>query len=213
MVITRQVSAISPNFFFIGIFLFICIGWVLVFFNFGRNKLGDNFTMGDFKKGFGYVLQNEGGYTNDANDSGGPTTWGITMEEYARFKGRGVSIDEVKKISQKEAETIYKRNYWDVLNLDGVKNDAVATAIFDQAVNRGVRTVAKAIQGIVGVPQDGHFGPITLKAINSAEEKNLIEAISKEAANSYKQIADKNPKNKVFLRGWLARARRLLALK
>ena len=37
MVITRQVSAISPNFFFIGIFLFICIGWVLVFFNFGRN--------------------------------------------------------------------------------------------------------------------------------------------------------------------------------
>jgi len=41
--------------------------------------------MDRFEKFLNYIFEVEGGYTNDENDRGGKTTWGITEEEAREF--------------------------------------------------------------------------------------------------------------------------------
>jgi lysozyme family protein len=169
----------------------------------------------NFLNAFNYLKFNEGGFSNDLDDSGGPTMKGVTLEEYSRWLQRPVSIDELKKITDDHVHRIYFQWYWVPMGLNHVINSDVATAIFDQGVNRGTRTVIKAVQGIVGVEQDGHVGPKTLAAINNfpAGPAKLIEEISAQAECAYKQIVARKPSQVVFLKGWLNRAKRLLKLK
>jgi lysozyme family protein len=167
-----------------------------------------------FLKAFEFVLGNEGGFTNDPADSGGPTNWGITMHDYSAWLQRPVSIDEIKQMPLDHAKRIYFQQYWCAMGLNHVINSDVACAIFDQGVNRGVRTIIRAVQGIVKVEQDGFVGPKTLAAINNfpAGPANLIEEISAQAEVAYKQIVARKPSQMVFLKGWLNRAKRLLKL-
>lgn len=44
--------------------------------------------MSNFDDAFTYTIGNEGGYSNDPNDSGGPTNFGITIGDLSRFLGR-----------------------------------------------------------------------------------------------------------------------------
>ena len=166
----------------------------------------------NFKAAFEYTLGNEGGYTNDANDAGGPTNWGITIHDLSRFLGRPASIQEVKAMTQDTAETIYKKWYWDVISLDLVNSQGVAMAMFDQGVVRGVGTIARAVQNIVGVTADAHIGPISLAAINSYDPKILVQKIEAQAEQAFQAIVNANPSQRVFLRGWMNRARRLMSL-
>lgn len=168
--------------------------------------------MNRFYKAFTYVLGNEGHFSNDEHDSGGATCWGITHAEYQRWAGRAVSIDEMKKLPQSEAMAIYHKWYWLPLNLDLVNDESVAIAIFDQGVNRGIGTIAKAVQRIVGAEPDGHIGIKTITKINQSKSSELVLAISKQAEESYQEIVKRKPSQKVFLKGWLNRARRLLDL-
>ena len=45
--------------------------------------------MNRFDKIFSFMLAVEGGYTNDKNDKGGETTWGVTKDEAKRNGYRG----------------------------------------------------------------------------------------------------------------------------
>lgn len=169
----------------------------------------------NFLKAYAYLKENEGDFSNDTNDSGGPTMKGITLEEYSRWLQRPISIEELKKIPEDHVQRIYFQWYWTPMGLNHVINSDVACAIFDQGVNRGVRTTILAVQKIVGVKADGHIGPITINAINSFKDgpAKLIEEISAQAEGAYKQIVARKPSQIVFLKGWLNRAKRLLKLK
>lgn len=168
-----------------------------------------------FLNAFKFVLGNEGGFTNDPADSGGPTNWGITMHDYSAWLQRPVSIEEIKQMPLDHAKRIYFQWYWTPMGLNHVLNSEVACAIFDQGVNRGTRTIIKAVQGIVGAEPDGFMGPKTLAAINNFNggPEKLIDEISKQAEESYKKIVERKPNQAVFLKGWINRARRLLKLK
>lgn len=79
-------------------------------------------------------------------------------------------LDELAKSHSKKA-------YWDKLRLDEVKNQSVAEAIGDFGFNSGLGTAAKAVQRILGLPDDGSIGPKTLEAINKANQKKLFNDI------------------------------------
>lgn len=165
------------------------------------------------KKVFDHVIGREGGFVNDPADRGGATKFGITIGTYSRWLGRPASVEEVKKMPLNAAIEIYESNYWKPLGLDKVHHDGVACAIFDQGVNRGITTIARAVQKIVRTTVDGHVGPKTLAAINGYDSEELIEAIACNAEATYKAIAAKNPSQKRFLKGWLNRANHLRTLK
>ena len=65
-----------------------------------------------FLKSLAHVLEMEGGFSNDPYDPGGPTNRGITLDEYARFKGETVEagsrprlISELKRDSRRHRQS------------------------------------------------------------------------------------------------------------
>ena len=168
--------------------------------------------LGDFGKGWKFVGLAEGGFVNHPNDRGKATNFGITMATLSRWRQGPVSVAEVKALTVGEAAKIIKAYYWDPAGLDGVKNDALATAFFDQLVNRGLGFI-KDIQRIAGVSADGEIGAKTIAAINAKDPKKLIDAVADNAKAKYLAIVKARPSQKVFLKGWLARAEHVRGLK
>lgn len=91
----------------------------------------------NFDRCLAFVLQYEGGFVNDPRDPGGATNMGITRATLSRWRGRPVSVSEVRALKRAEAAAIYRKNYWDAIGGDTlpVGVDLVA---FDIAVNMGV---------------------------------------------------------------------------
>jgi lysozyme family protein len=165
-----------------------------------------------FNQAFAYTVGNEGKYTNDRFDSGGPTNWGITQADYAQFKGRSVSIQEVKDMPLEDARQIYYRRYWLPLSLSQISHNGVAICMFDIGVVRGIGVPPIYAQQICGVTVDGHIGPITLAAINAMEPSSFITAFAAKTRNGFLGIVARRPTQLKFIKGWLRRAARLLTL-
>ena len=96
--------------------------------------------MNRFDKIFSFMLAVEGGYTNDKNDKGGETTWGVTKDE-ARRNGYNGSM---KNLTQDFAKRILEKDYYLKNRLNEVKNDKVALSICDWSFNSGKWATKKA---------------------------------------------------------------------
>ncbi len=91
--------------------------------------------MADFDRAFKYLIGEEGGYVNDPADPGGETKYGISARSYPRVNIRDLTLTDAK--------AIYKRDFWDPLQLDQ-RQWGAALCLFDCAVNQGL-TRAKAL--------------------------------------------------------------------
>lgn len=165
--------------------------------------------MPDYRDAINKVLQHEGGFVNNPLDKGGPTNFGVTQATYSAFIGHPATIEEIKSMPIGNAITIYKKNYWDVIQGDKIKQYAIAAAIFDQAINRGHVAAVKQAQRVLGLTQDGKMGPVTLAAINATPDTSFIPKYIAESITAYKTIVANNPSQAVFLTGWLNRAESL----
>jgi len=135
------------------------------------------------------VLKDEGGYTNDPNDSGGPTNFGITIADYRKYINKNGTAEDVKSMSVDEAKIIYKARYWDALGCDKLPSGVDYTC-FDYGVNSGLGRPRKALQ--------------RFKSLSGTQ---LIDAINDERTAFLKAIS--SGKNGKFLKGWLARVNRV----
>jgi lysozyme family protein len=113
----------------------------------------------DFDTAFTKLLGHEGGYVNHPNDPGGETNWGITIA-VARSHGYTGSI---RSMPQTVAKAIYKKSYWDTVRADELP-PLIRYAVFDAAVNSGVKQSSKWLQRAIGVTDDGIIGPKTISA-------------------------------------------------
>lgn len=111
------------------------------------------------------LLGVEGGYVFDPRDAGGETNWGISKRSYP-------SVD-IKNLTKEAAEAIYKKDFWDTLQLDNAPL-GIANQLLDFAVNSGSQTAIRALQRAVGVADDGNIGPHTKLAIASLKPSDLI---------------------------------------
>lgn len=164
-----------------------------------------------------YVFHDEGGYSNHPKDHGGATNFGITRETLSRWRKTPCSAADVKAMSKEEAKDIYEAWYWKPLACDRINSVAVAIAMFDIGVVRGIGVPPKYAQEIcnargAGLVLDGHIGPKTLSAINGFQQEVFIKAFSLKAKNGFLGIVARKPSQVVFLKGWLRRANRILTL-
>jgi len=151
--------------------------------------------MADFRKALEITLKHEGGETVD---TGGYTKWGISQKAYPNL--------DIKNMTRAQMEAIYKRDYWDKVLGDQIKDQASAAVLFDYAVNAGVTAATKAAQRILGVGVDGVAGPKTLAAINKMGP-NFASLLTKQRMQFYTRLAESNPaKYGIYLKGWLKRA-------
>lgn len=172
-----------------------------------------------FQRALKYLSVNEGGFDNHPADRGGATKYGITRGDLSKWLKRSVSVDEVRNMTYDTASSIYRAWYWDSLSLDLVKNEAIAIALFDMGVLRGIgwpikqaQTICNNLRVAPSLTVDNHMGPKTAEALNSVNTRDFIEAYEGVCEAGFRSIVARNSSQKVFLRGWLNRSKRLLTL-
>lgn len=159
----------------------------------------------NFEKSLHFVLQSEGGFVNNALDSGGATMKGITLKVFQEYKRNNhLSSEDLRNISDEDIQGIYRQNYWNPV-LGNLLNTGSDYVIFDFAVNAGVGRSIKTLQQVVGTHVDGVMGNQTLAAANAIDASTLIIDFSNAKIKFYEDIVMARPNQNVFLKGWLNR--------
>jgi lysozyme family protein len=160
-----------------------------------------------------FVLKWEGGVSNDPDDRGGLTKWGVTQATYDRYrKAKGLPLQSVVKMTDAEMRDIYWAYYWQPVRGDEFAYP-LALALFDTAVNMGVGTAIKLLQRATNdlLPQqrrvavDGKLGEQTLKTAKTLDPRRLALQLCDRREERYHAIVRANPTQQKFLRGWLNR--------
>jgi lysozyme family protein len=154
----------------------------------------------NFERSLAFVLKHEGGYVDHPKDPGGRTNLGVTQATYEQWVGRMVTEDEMKALTVDDVAPIYRAEYWDRIRGNDLPL-GVDYALFDFAVNSGVRRAVRIIQRIVGVHDDGAVGPFTVGAIKAADPFELIEDL----CNARMTFLHNLPHWNTFGRGWTRR--------
>lgn len=168
-----------------------------------------------------YIMQHEGGYSNNPNDPGGATNFGISLRFLNEFgidinHDGLINIKDIQDIHFTDAVDIYKTYYWDKYNLNGFNSLPIAAKLFDMGVNMGMPKAIKILQfacqfcGYKNLQVDGVLGILTFSTVNELtylnKESELMNEIIKEQKEFYINLTIAHPELKVFLKGWLNRA-------
>ncbi|NDV93522.1 peptidoglycan domain protein [Dysgonomonas sp. 521] len=155
------------------------------------------------------ILKWEGGFVNHPNDKGGATNKGITIGTctyYRKLKGLPQpSVNDLKNISNEEWMDVLKTLYWDKWKADLINNQSIANLLVDWVWGSGSYGI-KYPQQVLGVVADGIVGKKTLAAVNEyPDQKELFQKLWDRRKQHFESIAQHNPSQKVFLKGWLNR--------
>lgn len=164
------------------------------------------------------LIAREGGYSNDPQDNGGETMYGITKHVADAFGYVGA----MKDMSKEQAKEIYRKRYWIQPGFDKVfaLSPAIAMECFDSGVNMGVSTASKFLQRSLNVLNnsgvlfpdmavDGGIGAMTLCDLSKfldARKKDgeivLLRMLNALQSVRYIEIAEGNTSQEKFVYGW-----------
>jgi lysozyme family protein len=172
-----------------------------------------------FEQAFKQVVGIEGRFSDDPDDSGGATMFGIT-ERLARAHGY---TGATRNLPLSKAQSIYRAEFWDPLRLEDVAGEwpAVAAELFEQAVNQGTVPAARHFQRCLNVLNrrgqdypdisvDGRIGPGTLRAFagymkcrdKARQGKVMVAALNAMQGAFYIELAERREKDERFVFGW-----------
>ena len=171
-----------------------------------------------FESAMKVVLKHEGGATNDKDDPGGATQWGISLRllkqlNYDVDKDGDVDAEDVFKLTRTDADRIYLKHFWDKYNFDDISDLEIAIKLFDTCVNIGptpthrlIRTTFNTIL-VEKVPTNGPIDGDILYMLNMVYPEVFLEEFRKQQADYYLKIIKANPKLNKYKNGWLNRAK------
>lgn len=174
--------------------------------------------MDAFAEAFQRTVGVEGGYSNDHDDRGGETMFGITV---AVARANGYTGD-MRNMPLGVAQDIYRQQYWNLLYLDDVAaiSRPIAGELFDTAVNSGVATAGRYLQRAVNafnrggadypdVTVDGIVGPMTVAALRSfialrgyEGDKVMLVALNSLQGEGYIELTERRETDEKFVYGW-----------
>lgn len=152
---------------------------------------------------FPFIMSWEGSsYANVPGDKGGSTKYGVTIATWKAYGDgtplKNITLDKVHNL-------IYVPHFWNVCKADSIKSQAIANIIVDWQYNAGNNAI-KQVQKVLEINPDGKIGKQTLEAINTyGNDEELFNKIKEQRISYYKRIAERNPSQKKFLKGWLNR--------
>lgn len=167
-----------------------------------------------------FVLKHEGGLSNDKDDPGGISRYGISLrflkETHLDINNDGVvDKNDVIQLTLTEADSVYLNDWWLKYHYNLIKNRDVAAKIFDTSVNIGAsRThifVKKAMNNMLRsfVTVNGNLTTDEIGILNSLNKDKFIANFITLQENYYIAIVQKNPHLRVFKKGWVSRAKDL----
>ena len=175
-----------------------------------------------------------GGYTDDDNDHGGPTKYGLSLRFLvaacahdpalkARLdvdnNGRLDAVD-VRGLTSDAAEDVFREGFWVQPGFATLPQPFDA-AMFDQGVNGGEAAAVKLLQrtcnaltpGACMLAVDGALGLATRtrldRVIRERMAASVLAQMRKLAAARYIELVALDPSQRKFLAGWLTRAEEL----
>lgn len=151
----------------------------------------------NFDTAFERVVGLEGGYSNDPEDPGGETNWGISKRQYPHL--------DIRNLTREQVKPIYLNDFWNRIHADELY-DGVAYQTFDFAVNSGIETAIRKLQTAVGVADDGHWGPVSRKAAAQMSESDTIMRLIAERLDYWTKLKNWSHAGK----GWTRRAAKAL---
>lgn len=171
----------------------------------------------------------EGGLTDDPQDRGGITNYGVCLVFLTDIANGSkanrdkladlgvllpVSRQSIIDLTKQQAKAIFKWQFWDKLGCDELPL-RVGCLVYDAAVNHGrvwgVKLAQRGFNAITSgdkLDVDGKMGPKTRAAL-SIDTPELHDAILEARKNYYDAIIKNRPSQKVFQRGWYNRIRNL----
>lgn len=105
----------------------------------------------NFENSLNRLLVHEGGYTNHPKDPGGPTNFGITLEDYRLYVNAKATAADVRSMKKSEAVKIYDQKYWGRMRCSELPS-GVDYSIFDYAVNSGYGRAGRVLRKVLGLP-------------------------------------------------------------
>jgi lysozyme family protein len=173
-----------------------------------------------FEEALTAVVGDEGDYSNEANDHGGETRFGITLQTARDYGYQG----DMHDLPFSTAVAIYKQNYWDFNSLDTIDviSSHLSLELFNIGVNlapsRAAAWLQRALnafnkQGTIyrDIIADGVMGDQTIAALNGffayrgreGVDKVLPRAIGCLQGEHYIAIAEHDPTQEDFTYGWI----------
>lgn len=190
--------------------------------------------MADFNKAFNEtIIPNEGKYSNDKNDNGGETVYGLTRKDDVDWEGWKI-VDNYKGKSGYPnnlpysqllllAQSYYKKKYWDYAQMDYAQMDKfpsqdLAKKIFSISVNMGKSIAIMFLQRALNVLNhngkdypnitiDGIFGTQTLSNVLKCNVTNVLDVVKSLQGARYVALSESNSKLQDFTNGWINRMR------
>lgn len=133
-----------------------------------------------FALAYAFTKKWEGGYSNHPSDPGGETNLGVTKKVYLDWcNKKGITPKSMRDLKDQDVMPIYEEMYWQASGADKLNDPKLAICVFDAAVNTGGARARKWLE----------------------LEKNWRQYNQHRLAH-YKTIIQRNPKLKVFEKGW-----------
>lgn len=165
--------------------------------------------MATFEPAFQKTLRNEGGFLlhNVAGDRGGMTYAGIARNANPDWPGwKLIDRDDLSNPQLTPmVRELYQKLYWDPIKGDQITSQGIAEAVYDFAVNAGVRTASKLAQIVVDTTPDGYIGDKTIAALNAQDESVFVARYALAKVARYAEICNRDKGQSKFLLGWLNR--------
>ncbi|SRR6266446_975007 len=157
----------------------------------------------NFEASLLFTLKQEGDFSDDPHDPGGPTYKGITLQEFRDYFGvPNATADDLKRITPTQLSNIYRLRYWFAVDADALLPDGVDCSVFDMGVNAGPLLSIELMQTCLGVTADGIIGIHTIKALSAMEPAILIRRLYTQQNIYYRRLSN----FKYFGKGWLNRS-------
>lgn len=165
------------------------------------------------------IIEKEGGYSNDPDDSGGETICGVTKDVAIEY---GYTAD-LKSMPMRMIKQIYKEQYWYALRLDNIETTcpSIVKELLDTGINQGVDRASRYLQVSLNalnreeadypdLKVDGIIGMVTISALKTfvvrrgdQGELVLLRALNCLQGAFYIELSQAREKDERFVFGWL----------
>lgn len=140
-----------------------------------------------------FVLREEGGYSNDPNDPGGETNFGISKRYHPNL--------DIKALTVNDATDIYRTEYWLKYQCNNIPAP-LSVILLDSLVNPGTDAAIRCLQEAFKLlPADGVMGPNTLRMAQRA----VLSDVDRFTIKRIRYYMSR-PGFAMYGDGWLARA-------
>ena len=169
--------------------------------------------MADFNASMKILSELEKGL--DKSQPANPSNFGITLNflkainDDVNRDGR-INMQDLLALTPDKAAALFHSHFWNLLNLDAVRSQAIADHTLALAVNVGPgHAVALVQKSLVDLNQpivvDGKLGEHTMDALNSVNPSDFLTHLRSHAEEYYRALAAHIPGMLKQLAGWLSR--------